>query len=78
MCSDKKSNFEELLKRDGSVSIHHQKISFEAIEMFQVFEGISSQIEKEIFQFIDAVPYQLRKQTFKSHLYIVFSVAQKV
>ena len=31
--------------------------------MFKVFKGISPQILKEISQFRDAVPYQLRKQT---------------
>ena len=30
--------------------------------MFKVFKGISPQILKEIFQFKDAVPYQLRLQ----------------
>ena len=63
MHNDKKSNSEELLERDGSASIHHQNIIFIAIEMFKVFKGISPQILKEIFQFRDAMPYQLRKQT---------------
>ena len=31
--------------------------------MFEVFKGISSQIVKEIFQFRDAMPYQLRERT---------------
>ena len=38
--SDKKSNFEELLERYGSVSLHHQNIRFIAIEIFKV--GLSS------------------------------------
>ena len=47
--------------------------------MFQVFEGISSQIGKEIFQFRDPVPYQLKNRLiFKSHLHVVLSAAQKV
>ena len=49
--NDKKSNFEELLKRYGSVSAHHQNIRFLAVEMFKVFKGVSPQILKEIFQF---------------------------
>ena len=56
-------NFEELLERDGSVSIHHQNIRHLAIEMVKVFKGISFQIEKGIFQIRDAMPYQLTQQT---------------
>ena len=36
--SDKKPNFEELFKRDGFVSIHHQNIRFLAIEIFKVLK----------------------------------------
>ena len=61
--SDKKSNFEKFLERDGSVFIHHHNIRFLEIKMFKVFKCISPQIVKEIFQFTDAVPYQLRKHT---------------
>ena len=32
--------------------------------MFYVFQGVSPQIVKEIFQFQDAVPYQLGKQEY--------------
>ena len=53
MYNDKKSNLDK----------YHQNIRFLAIEMFKVFKGISPQIVKEIFQFRDAMPYQLRKQT---------------
>ena len=61
--SSKISNFEGLLKRDGSVSIDHQNIRILTIEMFKVFKWISPKIVNEIFQFRDAVPDQLRKQT---------------
>ena len=57
--SDKKSNFAELFERDGPVSFHHQNTRFLAIEMLKF---ISPQIVKKIFQFTDAVSYQLRKQ----------------
>ena len=50
------SNFEQLLEKDGSVSIDHENIRFLATEMFKVFKGISSQITKKIFQFRDAIP----------------------
>ena len=76
--NDKESNFEELLERDGSVSFHHQNITYLAIEMIKVFKGISPQIVKEIFQFrVSALPIK-KRQNFKSHLYIVFLVAQIV
>ena len=72
--NDEKSNFEKPLERDGSVSIHHQNITFLAIEMFKVFKGIIPQIVKEIFQFGDVVPKQLRKQTDSQ----IQSVTQKI
>ena len=37
--NNKKSNFEGLLKRDGSVSTHHQNIRFPAIEMLKFSEA---------------------------------------
>ena len=49
------------MERDGSVYIHHQNIRSFAMEMSKVFQGISPQIVKEIFQFRDAVHYQIKK-----------------
>ena len=66
MYSDKKLNFEELLERDSSVSIHHQNIRFLAIEMFKVFKGISPQIVRflnSIFASINLVLFDLRSHT---------------
>ena len=63
MCNIKKSSFEELLQRDGSVSIQHQNIRFLAVEIFNFFKGINPQIVKKIFQFRGNVAYQLRKPT---------------
>ena len=61
---DKKSNFEELLERDGFVSMHYENVRFLTNEIFKVSEDIDLQIVKEIFQFRDtAVSYQLRAQT---------------
>ena len=56
MYNGKKSNFEKLFERDGSVSIHQQNIRFLAIEMFKVFKGINPQMVKDIFKFRDAIP----------------------
>ena len=64
MFNDKKSHFDDLFERDGSVSTHHQNITFLATEMFEVFKGISPHTVKEIFQFRDAMPYQLIKHTY--------------
>ena len=55
----KTSNFKELHKTDGSVSIHHQNIRFLAVEMFKVFKDISPQVVKEIFQFREEI-FQFR------------------
>ena len=60
--SNKKSIFKDLPERDSSVSTHHQNIKFLANEMYQLSRKKSS-IVKEIFQFRDAMPYQLTKQT---------------
>ena len=37
--SDKKFNFDELLEKDESVSIHHQNIQKPGIEIFKVFNS---------------------------------------
>ena len=47
---DKKSNFNELLVKDGSVSIHHQNFKKLTFEMFQVSRGLNAKIVNELFQ----------------------------
>ena len=42
-------SYEELLKKDGSVSIHHKNIQSLAIEMFQIKYGQSPEIINDIF-----------------------------
>ena len=62
LCIGTKSQIlKNFTKEMTSVSIHPQNIRFPTIEIFKVFKGISPQIVKAIFQFRDAVPYQLRK-----------------
>ena len=74
--NNKKSNFKELLETDGSAFTHHQNIR---LKMSKVFRDRIPQIVKELFQFRDAMPYQLRKQTdFQITSYMVLSVVQKI
>ena len=46
--NDKHSNFEELLVKDNSVSIHHNNIHTLAIEMHKVANGMSPEIMNDI------------------------------
>ena len=46
---DNLSTFEELLLRDGSMTIHEKNIQFLAIELFKVINGLSPEIMKEVF-----------------------------
>ena len=56
--NDKKSNFNELLVKDGSVSIHHQNLQKLAVEMFKASRGLTPEIVNELFQFRE-IPYEL-------------------
>ena len=47
--NDKKSNFNELLVKAGSVSIHHQNLQKLAGEMFKASSGLSPKIANEFF-----------------------------
>ena len=44
------------------VFIYHQNIRFLSIKILKVFKGVNSRTVKEIFEFRDAMPCQLRKQ----------------
>ena len=46
--SDKKSTFNELLVKDGSVSIYHQNLQKLAVEMYKVSRGSSPEIVNEL------------------------------
>ena len=47
--ADELSTFEELLKKDDSVTIHHRNLQFLVIEMFKVIKGISPLFMEHIF-----------------------------
>ena len=44
------ATFEELLTKDGAVTIHERNIQMLAIEMYKVIKGDSPEIIREIFQ----------------------------
>ena len=47
---DDNSTYNELLLKDGSVTIHHRNIQLLAIELFKHNKGLSSQIMKNLFE----------------------------
>ena len=46
---DEESSFEELLQKDGSVSIHNRNLQFLAIEIFKSINGLSPTFMNDIF-----------------------------
>ena len=58
--NDKHSNFEELLVKDNSVSIHHNNIHTLAIEIYKVANGICLEIMNDIFKLRGNTHYNLR------------------
>ena len=63
---DKLSTFEDLLKRDKSVSIHIRNIQKLAIELFKVNNGVAPEILREVFPLKSTTAYPT-KFPFKSH-----------
>ena len=61
--NDKKTNFNELLVNDGSLSIHHQNFKKLAVEMLKVSRGLSPKIVNGLFQFRDQIPFELRQRS---------------
>ena len=47
--NDETSNFNELLVKDASISIHHQNLQKLAIEMFKLSRDLSPKILNELF-----------------------------
>ena len=61
--NDKKSNFNELLVKDGLVSIHHQNLQKLTVEIFKVSRGLSPDIVNHLFQCREQIPYELRQRS---------------
>ena len=47
--NDKSSSFQDLLKKDNSISIHHRNIRSPATEIFKFLQGLSPPILNEVF-----------------------------
>ena len=58
--NDKHSNFEELLLKDNSISIHHNNIHTLASEIYKVANGICPEIMNGIFKVRKNTHYNLR------------------
>ena len=60
---DKQTNFNELLVKDDSASIHHQYLHKATVDMFKFSRGLSLKIFNELFQCREQIPYELRKRS---------------
>ena len=70
--NNKHSNFDVLLEKDNSVSIHHNNIHSYAIKMYKVANGMSPEIMKDVFQIRNISHYNLRyAPTFLLKIFIV-------
>ena len=61
--SDKSSTFEELLEKDGSLTVHIRNIQKLAIEMFKVFKNLSPPIISDLFEVCEN-NYNLRNHSY--------------
>ena len=48
--NDRKSSFEELLRKDNTVSVHHRNLQLLATEIFKIKNNMTPEILNEIFQ----------------------------
>ena len=60
--NDNESPFEDLLKKDNSVSFHHKNIRLLGTELLMVKNNLSTHFMSEIFNLIN-IDYNLRSQT---------------
>ena len=64
--SDKTSSFDDLLVKDGSVTVHARNIQLLATEIYKVINNLSPEIMNEVFQLKEYTNYSSRFP-FKSH-----------
>ena len=62
--NDKKSSFKDLLEKYGSVSIHHRNLRSLAVELFNVFNGLSPVIFAEVFPVRQQSQYNMRNYSY--------------
>ena len=62
--NDKKSSFEDLLEKDGSVSINHEDLRTLAVELFKVFKGLSPVIFTKTFPITQQSQYNMRNYSY--------------
>ena len=60
--NDYESTFENLLRLDNSVSIHHRNIGLLSIELYKVKHNLSKQVMSELFN-LRNINYDFRSQT---------------
>ena len=58
--NDHESNFEELLEKDKSISIHQKNLQILVTEIYKVKNDISPAIMSNVFKFQENVNYHLR------------------
>ena len=68
-----KSNFNELLVKHGSVSIHHQNLQKLAVDRFNVSWGLCPENVNELFKVREQIPYELR-QSYQFQIPLAHSV----
>ena len=59
--NDKQSSFNELLEKDGSVSIHMRNIQILATEMYKLVNNLSPPIMNRVFELNSDSHYNLRQ-----------------
>ena len=47
---DETSSFDELLRKDGTVTVHHRNLQFLVTEMYRVFKGLAPLIIQDVFK----------------------------
>ena len=60
----KKSSFEDLLQKDGCVSINHRNLRTLAVELLRIFKGLSPVIFTEAFPVRQQSQYNMRNYSY--------------